>query len=302
MLKFYKSLIKLSEFVLNVMFVLQIVFMITVFLTASYWFLSLLGSSALEFVTPLANGITDLIRLFYHEDIEIGGQVIDGSLLLFDILVLITVFLITKAKYYVYRFKDWVEFLIRRHFTKLEVEFNKELQQELESRIMQSNKAAVLVQFETKEMYVDYNRNAVENKADEAFKIFYASIKHLKGCKFAKSGDKMLILFEDFSRIDDLLNFIDMSINRIRANMKKDKIKLFSYIAVDVYNADTDFYAEIYPILNSLLALQCSAEPLCLGNFKLRYDLNSKQMYAFLEKGSYKGMDDSEVFAIVKKD
>lgn len=302
MLKFYKLLIKLLEFLLNIMFVLQIGLMIVVFLTATYWFLDLINCSAFEFARPLAESISDFVRLFYQEDIEIGGVYIDGSLLLFDILALITVFLVTKSKFYVYRAMEQIEASIKACLQEYEEKFNQELLQEAEDRIKQCNNVAILVQFEVKNMYVDYEQGSPKAKLEEAFKIFYSAIKPLSGCKFAKTGDKMLILMENFQRVDNLLNFVDMTICKIRANFKKEKWALFSFVAVDVYNSKSDFKSEIYPVLEKLLSLRHKNEAVCLGNFNLRYKLNKEQMYTLFLKGSYNIVDECDVFALVKKD
>lgn len=302
MLKLYKALIKVLEGSLNLMFVLQIGLMIVVFLTATYWFLDLINCSAFEFARPLAETISDFVRLFYQEDIEIGGVYIDGSLLLFDILALIAVFLITKSKFYVYRTMEQIEGLIKIYLKEYEEKFNQELQQEAEDRIKQCNNVAVLVQFEVKNMYVDYEQGSPKAKQEEAFKIFYSAIKPLAGCKFAKTGDKMLILMENFQRVDNLLNFVDMTISKIRANMKKEKWALFSFVAVDVYSSKSDFKSEIYPVLEKLLSLRHKNEAICLGNFNLRYKLNKEQMYTLFLKGSYNIVDECDVFALVKKD
>lgn len=302
MLNFYKGLIKTFEFLLNIMFVLQIALMITVFLTATYWFLDLIGSSAFEFVRPLAESITDFVRLFYQEDIEIGGVYIDGSLLLFDILALVAVFLITKSKFYVYRWIEYVEASIKICLKEIEDKFNKELQQEMEERILQCNKVAMLVQFEMKNALIDSERDNIKEKEDEAFKIFYMALKSVGGCKFAKTDDKMLILLDNFQRVDNLLNFVEMTINRIKANMKKDKWTLYSYVAVDVYGTNSDLKTDVYPVLEKLLKLHHRDAMLCLGNFNLRYKLNNEPMYTLAMKGSYNIVDECDVFVIVKKD
>lgn len=301
MLKVYKGLIKFLECILNLTFVVQIALLIVVFLTAAYWFLDLINCSAFEFARPLAESISDFVRIFYQEDIEIGGVYIDGSLLLFDILALIAVFLITKSKFYIYRAMEYVEGWIKVWLKEYEENFNKELQQEAEDRIKQCNNVAILVKFEVKNMYVDYEQGNAKDKEDEAFKIFYSAIKSLNGCKFAKTGDKMLILLDGFTRVDNLLNFVDMSINKIRANMKKDKWALFSYVAVDVFSSKSDFKGEVYPVLEKLLTLRHKNEALCLGNFNLRYKFNKDQMYTLFLKGSYNIDGDCDVFALVKK-
>jgi hypothetical protein len=272
-------------------------------MTATYWFLDLINCNAFEFVRPIAENISDFIRLFYYEDIEIGGVYIDGSLLLFDILALITVFLITKAKYYVYRGIECCERAIKICMQKYEDNFNKELQLEVEEKIKQCNNVAVLIQFEIKNMIVDIERDDMLGaKEDDACKIFYSAIKSLAGCKFAKTGNKMLILMDSYSRVDNLINFIEMSINRIRINMKNDNWLLTSYVAVDVYNANEDFKRKVQPILNGLISLRHKNEILCLGNFKLRYEFNRSKMYSFETKGPHKIIDECDVFSLVKKD
>lgn len=287
MIKFYKSLIKLLELSLNVMFVLQIALMITVFLTATYWFLDLIGSSAFDFVRPMAEGISDFVRIFYQEDVEIGGVFIDGSLLLFDILALIFVFLITKSKFYVYRAIENLEFSVKDCQKIFEENFNKALREEAEEKIKQCNNIAILIRFETKSLYVDSKRDGAEKKLEEAFKNFYSTLKAISGCKFAKTDDKMLILANSFDRIDNLLSFIDISTAKIRASMKKDKWALFSYIAIDVYDDKTNFKTKVYPTLEKLLTLRHKNEALCLGNFNLRYKLSKEQAYMLSLKGSY---------------
>lgn len=304
MLKVYKGLIKILDTVLNLMFVLQIAILITVFITASYWFFDLINSSAFEFARPLAESITDFVRLFYHEDIEIGGVYVDGSLLLFDILALITVFLITKSKFYINRAKENLGFAIERTLAQIEKNFNKELKQEIEQKIQKWNNTAILIRFEVKNLYVDSvwggNNDGLKEKEDEVFKAFYSALKSLTDCKFAKTDDKMLILLQDFSKIDNLLNFIDLSVKQIRAKLKKEHWALLSYIAIDVYDNKTSFKETVYPTLEKLLTLKHKNEATALGNFNLRYKLLKNPMYTLFLKGSY-SIVDGDVYALIKK-
>ena len=87
----------------------------------------------------------------------------------------------------------------------------------------------------------------------------------------------MLIILNNFDKIDNLLHFIDMSIDRIRTNMRKEHWSLFSFIAVDVYNNKTNFKTEVYPTLERLLALRQKNEAVCLGNFTMRYNLQKRK-------------------------
>lgn len=304
MLKVYKGLIKILDIILNLLFVLQITILIVVFITAAYWFFDLINSSAFEFAKPLAESISDFVRLFYHEDIEIGGVYIDGSLLLFDILALIGVFLITKSKFYINRAKENLGFAVERTLAQIEKNFNKELKQKIEQKIQKWNNTAVLIQLEVKNMYIDSvwggSNEGLKEKEDEVFKTFYSTLKSLTDCKFAKTDDKMLILLQDFSKIDNLLNFIDLSVKQIRANLKKEHWALFSYIAIDVYDNKTSFKETVYPTLEKLLTLKHKNEATALGNFNLRYKLLKNPMYTLFLKGSYSVVD-GDVYALIKK-
>ena len=62
----------------------------------------------------------------------------------------------------------------------------------------------------------------------------------------------MLILLDDFSRIDNLLNFVEMTIKRIRTNMRKNKWLLINYSAVEVYSNDVDLKSDVYPVLEKI--------------------------------------------------
>lgn len=306
MLIIYKFLSKILQIILNMLFVIQITLIILVFLTATYWFLNLINLSAFDFVKPIADLITDFVKLFYSQEVELGGVYIDASLLLFDLISVVLVFVITKSKFYFHRGMDFLNERIRGCEEKIEDKFNKSLQKEVENSIKKCNNVAVLVQFTAKNMMVDScwggDANAgVKEKEDEAFKTFYASIKNISGCKFAKTGDKMLILLNDFNSVDNLLNFIDISVNRIRVNMKKKKWLLISYISVDVFDNQTHFKDDVYPLLEKLLTLKIQNEAVCLGNFCMRYELYPEPMYTPFLRGTYNISGQCDVWSLVKK-
>lgn len=306
MLVIYKFLSKILQFILNILFVIQITLMILVFLTATYWFLNLMNITAFDFVSPIADVISNLVKTFYHQEVEVGGVYIDGSLLLFDLLAVIFVFIITKSKYYFNRAMDFLNDCIKGCEERIENNFNKSLQKEVEKNIKKCNNVAVLVQFSAKNMMVDscWGGDAeagVKEKEEEAFKTFYASIKNITGCKFAKTGDKMLILLNDFDKVDNLLHFIDLSVNRIRVNMKKKRWLLISYISVDVFDDNTSFKDDVYPLLEKLLTLKIQNEAVCLGNFCMRYELYPEPMYTPFLRGTYNLAGECDVWSLVKK-
>ena len=307
MIKIYESLSKFLQFLINVLFVLQIVLMILVFLTASYWFFDLLNSDVFSFAQPIADAITDFVRLFYDREVEVGGVYVDGTLLLFDFIALICVFLIANSKYYIYRAIDTLTISIKQLKAQIEEQFNKELQKEVEANIKRANNVAVLVRFTAKNLLIDAcwgggdPNEGVKEKEDEAFKMFYSSIKDLAGCRFARTDDKMLILLNDFNKIDNLLSFIENSVGRISNEMRKQKWLVNANISVDVYDNKTNFKTDVYPVLERLLSLNHKNEPVCLGNFTIRYNLQAVKEFTPFMKGRYNLGQEYEVWVLVKK-
>lgn len=306
MLILYKFLSKILRGILNILFIIQISLMILVFLTATYWFLNLINITAFDFVKPIADVISEFMKLFYQQEVELGGVYIDASILLFDLISVVLVFVITRSKFYFHRADDVLNELIRGCEARIEARFNKSLQKEVENSIKKCNNVAVLIQFTAKNMMVDscWGGDAtagVREKEEEAFKTFYASIKNITGCKFAKTGDKMLILLNDFNSVDNLLNFIDISVNRIRTNMKKKRWLLISYISVDVFDNNTNFKDDVFPLLEKLLTLKIQNEAVCLGNFCMRYELYPEPMYTPFLRGSYNINGEADVWSLVKK-
>lgn len=112
MIGIYKLLTKILQGIINLLFVLQIALMILVFLTATYWFLSLINVSAFDFAKPIADSVSEFVHLFYKQDVELGGVFIDGSLLLFDLIAIVIVFSIAKSKYYFHRAIGFLDDLI----------------------------------------------------------------------------------------------------------------------------------------------------------------------------------------------
>ena len=143
MIGIYKLLTKILQGIINLLFVLQIALMILVFLTATYWFLSLINVSAFDFAKPIADSVSEFVHLFYKQDVELGGVFIDGSLLLFDLIAIVIVFGIAKSKYYFHRAIGFLDDLINGCKEKKEERFNKSLQKEVEKNIKKCNNVAV---------------------------------------------------------------------------------------------------------------------------------------------------------------
>lgn len=306
MVEVYKFITKLIKGLINILFFIQIVLMLLVFLTATYWFFYLIDIPLFAFVSPIADAVAGFVKIFYNQSVSVGGVYIDASLLLFDIIAVVFVFVLAKLKYYCHRWIDSLKIAIGSCEEKREEKFNKALQKEAEDNIRKCNNVAILIQFTAKNMMVDScwggDQNAgVKEKEEEAFKTFFASIKNIQGCKFAKTGDKLLIMTENFENIDNILNYIELSTSRIKLNMRKKKWLLITYISMDVFDNNTNFKQDVYPLLEKLLTLKIQNEPVCLGNFCMRYELYPEPMFKPFLRGTYNINEECEVWSLVKK-
>lgn len=308
MIKIYKLFSSILKLIINIAFILQIVLMVTVFLTGTYWLLSLLNISAFDFVKPLADIISEFVRNIYSRDVNTGGIYIDASLLLFDMVAIIVVVILAKLKYYLLKGIDFLKLEVDKTKTIQENRFNKSLQKEVDNKIKKANKVAVLIELTAKSMLIDDcwggdKEAGVKEKIDEGFKIFYASLKNIAGCKFARTDNRILILTDSFESIDNLLSYVNLVINRIQVNMKKHKWLFDSYIAVDVFDETTNFKIDVYPALEKLTNLHIPNEPLCMTNFCMRYELFNDAAFKPFLKGSYTIIQGEQcnVWSLIKK-
>lgn len=288
------------------MFVLQITLLILVFFTSAYWLCDLLDKHLFDFAAPFADGISSFVKLFYQDNIEVGGVYVDGSLLLFCVIAVLIVLGLTKSKFYIYNGLASVDNAISDCNKRIEENFNKSLEKDIETRIKSYNNAAILIQFEVKNMFVDASWGGdalagTKQKEQEAFKGLYSAIKTFAGCKFAKSEDKLLVLVNDFERTESLLELINSSIDKLRADMKKERSLLLSYVAVDVFDNNTNFKDEIYPLLEKLLTLKHKNEAVCMSSFCMRYKYAKNQHFIPFLKGKYIFNEETQVWALVKK-
>lgn len=306
MLHIYKILSKILNAVLNLMFVIQITLLILVFFTSAYWFCDLIDVRLFDFAKPIVTVISEFVKMFYSGDVEIGGMYVDGSLLLFCVIAVAVVLLITKLKFYIYNALAATDNSISRCKKRDEERFNRGLAKETEERIKVCNNAAILIQFEVKNMFVDaaWGGDALsgtKQKEEEAFKNFYSVVKSFAGCKFAKTEDKMLILLNDIEKTDLLLELIYTAIGKIKSDLKKEKYLLFSYIGIDAFENNMNFKQEVYPMLEKLLTLGNKSEILCLSTFCLRYKYLKNSQFDFFLRGKYNFDQETQIWALVKK-
>ena len=308
MITFLKILKKIVFMLINLLFFVQIALMVLVFLTAAYWLFNLMGSSLFGFAEPIATAISDFVKLFYKQDVMLSGMSVDGSLLLFDFISVFVVFAIAKSKYYFYSFIDTIDYWIDKLKRMEEEKFNKALKQETDAKIRRANNFAVLVEFELKDLLIDKRYGSDVKYRDQkpvledVYKTLFELLQNNISVSVKRDGERLIVLSNDFYKVDNVLYFIEQTISRIRKNLANEKFRLIHYIAVDVYEKRTNFDEKILPALNILINLKSADQITCYGNFNIRYAINPEPMYyAVLLKGAYAIDGGTDIYTLLKK-
>lgn len=308
MIILFKILQKLMKLFINSLFALQIVLMILVFFSAAYWFFGVAGFDFFMFAEPIANAISDFVGMFCNTQIEIADKTIDGSILLFDIVSIVIVVVISKSKYFLFKSAGFIDNILDGLIQQEENKFNEALRIETEKRILSSNNAAVIVKLELKDLTVkkyrrpDQPQRNREEQEEIVFKMLYTAAKNIEGCKFAKNGTKLVVMFNQFDLIDDVLPKIKQIVDKIKEDMSADKWETYCYIGTEVYDDNTDFRNVVYPALENLIKIKHTRGITCFGNFKLRYQYKKDQKYSIeLFNSDYVIDGGSDIYVLVKK-
>ena len=300
---FFLNLLKL---LINLLFVVQIILIILIFLTATYWFFNLIGSQLFNFAEPIASTISDFVKIFYDRDIIVTGIYVDGSLLLFDMTALIAIFVIAKSKYYLFKMQNFFVKNIYKCKKNIEDNFNTQLQKNAEDMIRKYNHAALLITFEAKDLKVDRfwggdPEAGVRDTETYLVESFCSMLDKMKGFSYKKGGKKVIIYIKEFDSIDKVLNFVSKFISDNRAEMRANKWTMDYYCAVTVYGDGTSVDLDVLPKLEALLNIKQKNEIVCFGNFNLRYSLKLKPLYYGVRlKGSYAIDGGSDIYCLVK--
>ena len=306
MINIYKILLNLMKLLVNLLFIVQIALIILIFLTATYWFCNLIGSQMFSFAEPIANVVSDFVKIFYDRDIVVTGIYVDGSLLLFDMIALIAIFAIAKLKYYLYISQDFFIKSIYKCKKDIEANFNSKLKKDAEEMIKKYTHAALLITFEAKDMKVDRfwggdPEAGVKETENYLIQSFCEHLEKMKEFTFKKGGGKVIIYIKEFDNIDKALNFVNRFVALNRNEMRANRWTLDYYCAVEVYGGKSSIDLEILPRLEAMLNMKQKNEILCLGNFNLRYSLKPRPLYYGASlKGSYALEGGSDVYYLVK--
>lgn len=310
MILIYKFFVKILDFIVNIIFAIQIFLMVTIFLTSLYWLFNLINIGLFNFAEPFASWIYNLVILTYKKEVILSGTNVDGTILFFDVIALIFTFIITIIKSYIYKLIEFFEYNLVVKRKQVEQKMNEELEEDSVNFIKKYKKAAIVIEFHAKNNEVDKfwggdPNEGVKEHITEAVSSFYSDVKSLSGCSFIRTSDKIVVLVNNFEKIDRIVRCIQDILQQIIKNMANNNWEIYTYSAIDVFFDTMDFKSDVYPVMRKLLELQQKNEIICYGNFSLRYNLLPKPMYYLIVlKGAYtmgKGFGNHNIYTMVKK-
>ena len=308
MINLYRFILNFLKLFINFLFIVQITLIILIFLTAAYWFFSLIESSVFNFVEPIATYISDFVKLFYNHDIVAGGVYIDGSLLLFDILALILIFIISKFKNTIFLMQDFCSRKIIQCKRSIEKQFNLQLKRDADDAIKKYNNAAFLISFDIKDYSAENLWGGSPDKSIDETKLYLIDslcsiLNKITFISYKKGNMKVVIYLKDFDKVDSVLNLIHKFIKDNKEILLKKRWILDYYCAVAAYSNGKSVELDVLPKLEYLIKLKQKNEILCFGDFSLRYSLQERKMfYGTNLKGAYSLDGKSNIYYLVKKD
>jgi len=307
MTKILDTLKKILIFLKNVPMILQLGLIILALVVALYWLLDLLGNSSMSFMQPFATGIIKFVHSFYHQQAQVGMQMIDGSLLLFVLLLFVIVFMIGKLNWLLDEGIDYIDKMSVSAKRHQEVMMNRKLEQDVQKEITKFNNFAVAIEFEVQDCMVNNfwggDKDAgVQERRDRIYNTLNESFALLNNVKIVKNDNSIFLLVKDFQTIDRILMIVSGELDKLKKLMMKERWLMNWYVALAIYKEEN--MQEIYADLQKLMSLHLKNEIICFGNFNLRYNQISplSRKFEIERRGSY-SMDNGEiaVWRLIKK-
>lgn len=302
----YKLFANILKVISQIAFIIQLILLVYMFLVSAYWFFNLLDIGIFNFMAGTADTITAHMQNLYSENVEIGGNSFDPSLLLFDILGMVVIVGLNFLKEFNIQKLKEIDSALEKIRLQKEAEFNKKLKAEFEAKMRVYSNYAIIVTFIAKNLFVDNvfggdAANGVKEQEELAFRTLYAAVKDIPNCKFAKNGTQLILTSSHFDGVDKVLTTIDLATARLRQNYKKEKWLLTNYMAIETFDSKTTI-KEVYPTLIKLVKLKIPNEILCLGNFNMRYNLLNRKLFNVYLNGLYDLGDgkDTNIYSLVK--
>ena len=308
---FVKNLRRLKVLCLllsNLMMVIQIVLIVLVLLLSSYAFLQLLNSTALDFLYPVVAFAKSFVQYFFGNTIKASQPEIDGELVLFIVIDIIVIFVVSQLKVALKSYNEQLDKKIVEEKAKIEVKFNKALDDELHRSIASYSNFMLAFNFNVCPLVADAIQIYGVEKIDEVkveAEISQKIVNHIKsipGVKLSRKGKDFLVTSSNFKDFDKIIDSIYDLFAKLRKAYRAQKVVVKSRFAVETYKPLTPS-SKVYAAVKPLLDLNIGHDALCYGNFKNRYAMLKDPSYTVQVKGKY-DIDDVEetIYCLVKKD
>lgn len=297
----YKLGKKFFKIFINFLHFLQIGLIFLSFSVIIFWILQLAQVPFIEFFAPFFDGIKSFVHLFYNRSVVLDEVSIDFSFfiaaIIFMIFVLVLKFAVEQVEFIEQKYDSAHGYLKR----KTEAVFNAGLNQQYLSGEKKNNKFIISVRFKARNMMKNslYDRDAnvgEDKKEKEVLFDFFEVLDDLK-CQKRNIQSGVLLYFDNFNEIDEVISSIDGIITDIKKKYLTDKWKIDFLMAIETYADENEITQKAQNVLK-LLNLGFKGEIACLASFKQRYSILKEHKYKCVGKGVYKINKDEEVFCI----
>lgn len=301
---FYKLGKKIFHLFIDLIRLVQVVLIFLSFFIILYWILQLAGATFIEPVAPFFEGIKSITHIFYNRTVKTDTVEIDFAFLMATFAIL----LFSGALKFVIEFVEFLETKydsIYNYFKKKsEDSFNKGLEQQYLIQEHKNNKFLLLIKFSAVNLSKDkfFNKDAgikVEEKEMEILEDFSNNLEDILKCQKSFLNEELLLNFDDFSDIDEVLLFIENIMKKLKHKYEAEQWKINFLASAEVYANSKEIMPKTEKLMK-LIKLDLSDKIVCLATFKQRYSLIKNPKYAIEEQGVYKISENEDVFCIKK--
>lgn len=274
------------------------------FFTILYWFMQLWGFPFSGWVFNFFEGIKNFVHIFYHRVVSTDEASVDFSFLIAALSMLFMAWGLNPAVDQIKFAEQKYDSMYRKMKQKEEEIYNTILETQSELDVAKENKFLIMLTFPianlAKNVLYDKDINAgIEEKKQEIISEVLENLNKKFKAKQAISNGSVLLNFEDFDSINDILDNINETLSEIQKRHFKDKWQINYVASIEIY-ADKDELPQKMKNLNVLNKLNYKNEIVCLASFKQRYSLIREEKYHLEGKGIFQFSDgkDTEVFSI----
>lgn len=300
---YYKIGKKIFSVLVDLLGLAQITLVFFAFFTVLYWILDITKVTIFQGLDPFFNSILDFVHQFYNSPLHVDDVTVDFSFMIFSLSMLLIVWALKPTIEFIQRLEVKYDIMYRNFKKQSEALFNSNLERAYVGMENRNKKFLILMKFVAVEADVEMSYqakgedeiNAAQHEALNDFARGYMS-RDIVQKKIVEGS--LLLYFNDFSKIDSVLDDIQNHIVNLKSRFRKNKWIINAIVGVEIYAEDTEIMDK-YKKLRIVLKINNKHEILCLGSFKQRYLLVKDPKYALECKGVY-NIDGNEDVYIIK--